>query len=119
MFHPLFIKRNMQENIRKYILHSAYKSICNEIDKLVSDECYDQFPCIDLWVGNAMFRFELEVYWEIANYSEFNDECDYDYTGEYDGFKLLSATIFDEEGNEIGISKVIINEFNNKYGRND
>lgn len=116
MFHPLFIKRNM-EDIRKYMLRRAYDDINQGICSLSEDCKFDTFPVIEVEADDEYFNFKVEVFWEIANYHEYNDECDYDYTGDWHGFELLSAVIIDDDGNEKRISKEIINEFNNKYGQ--
>lgn len=102
------------EDIRKYLLRKACGDIKEAIRSL-SDDCnFEPIHIINTEYGDYAFEFKVEVFWQICDYIEYNDECDYDYTGDYDTFRLLSARAFDEDG-EVEVSEELIKEFNDKY----
>lgn len=74
-------------------------------DEIVTFECV----CAETLV----FDVNVKVEWEICDYFEFNDECDFNY-GELINWELESAIAYDEDGNKFEVDQETINLFNEK-----
>lgn len=83
-------------------------------DKVGEDEvCIKEF----VFVGDFCFNVWFSLEWEICNYREWADECDYDFTGELLGWRVLAvdATHYDEDTDvftPLEIPESVINEIN-------
>ena len=102
----------MDELIRTELL-SLFDEICDYVSDL-DNVCESTFDFEGICTENYSFDVKVVVEWETCNYREWDDECDYDYTGEILEWRIESAIAYDEDDNTIEVSQEIINLFNEK-----